>query len=80
MTSSILPLSICQAICQCNQPPLLISYSGPICDVIPAIDLANMPVCLYGNHTVPLGKRLNLTKYGIYHKIAGTLSFHMIYN
>ena len=39
MTFSILPLNLCQALCQCNQPLLLISYSGLICDVIPAIDV-----------------------------------------
>ena len=39
-----MPLSLCQAISQCNQSLLLISYSGLICDVIPAIEPANIPV------------------------------------
>ena len=44
MTFFVLPLNLCQSICQSNEPPLLISCSGLICDVIPATDLANLAV------------------------------------
>ena len=44
ITFSFLPSSLCQALCQCNKPRLLISYSSLICDVIPAVELAKIPV------------------------------------
>ena len=37
MTFWIQPLTLCQTYSQYNQPAMLISYSGLICDVIPAI-------------------------------------------
>ena len=36
--------SLCQSITECNQPLLLESYSGLICDVILAKDLQKLPV------------------------------------
>ena len=42
-----------------------------------------MPVQIYlyyGTHSVPLGTQLNLNEYGIYHQIAETISFNMVYN
>ena len=39
-----------------GQPLIQLRYSGLICDVIPAIDLAKIP------HSVPSGNQLNLTK------------------
>ena len=78
MTFSFLPSSLCQALCQCNQHLLLINYSGLICDVIPAIELAEVPVLWLLFY--PLGNQLYLTKYEIYHDIAKTLSFNMVYN
>ena len=65
MSFSIMLSSLCQDRRQCREPLLLISYSGLVCDVILAIDLANMPVLWHrpvniSSRVIETGQRLKI--------------------